>query len=105
MLGIESVFGNLGVAFGGSALAGGVTGFAAKKLFKLVIALIGVQLAIFAYLDHQGILDVQWQALDTALAGVHQSLQSVPSWLTAVGATLPIGAGFVGGFLVAFKKF
>jgi uncharacterized membrane protein (Fun14 family) len=105
VLGIESVFGNLGVAFGGSALAGGVTGFAAKKLLKLVIALIGVQLAIFAYLDHQGILDVQWQALDTALAGVHQSLQSVPSWLTAVGATLPIGAGFVGGFLVAFKKF
>lgn len=105
MLGIESVFGNIGAVFGGSALAGGVTGFAAKKLVKLVVALVGIQLAIVAYLDYRGILDVQWQAFDSALAGLHQSFQLVPSWLATVGATLPIGAGFVGGFLVAFKRF
>jgi uncharacterized membrane protein (Fun14 family) len=103
-MGFETALGNLGTAFGGSALAGGVTGFAAKKVVKIALAVVGMQLAVVAYLDHEGFLDVQWQALDHALAGVHHSLQTLPPWLTALGATVPAGAGFVGGFLLGFKK-
>lgn len=103
-MGFETVLGNLGTAFGGSALAGGITGFAAKKLAKIVLAVVGVQLAVFVYLDHQGLLDVQWQALDNVLAGVYQSVQTLPPWLTALSTTVPIGVGFVGGFLLGFKK-
>ena len=104
MLGFETALGNLGTAFGGSTLAGGVTGFAAKKLAKIVLAIVGVQLALFAYLDHQGVLNIHWEALDQVLAGIHHSLQTIPPWLTALGATIPLGAGFVGGFLFGFKK-
>jgi len=103
MMGFTPTLGSLVPVVGGSTLAGGITGFAAKKLVKLVLALVGVQLAIIAYLDHQGILNVHWEALDTALASIQQSLQVFPSWLTALGATLPIGVGFVGGFLFGFK--
>ncbi|EMA53267.1 MULTISPECIES: FUN14 domain-containing protein [Halococcus] len=103
-MGFETALGNLGTAFGGSALAGGVTGFAAKKLAKIAVAIVGIQLAVVTYLDHQGMLDVQWAALDHALAGAQQSLQTVPPWLTALGTTLPVGAGFVGGFFLGFKR-
>ena len=48
VLGFETALSNLGTAFGGSALAGGVTGFAAKKLAKIALAIVGVQLALFA---------------------------------------------------------
>lgn len=104
MIGFETALGNLGTAFGGSALAGGVTGFAAKKLAKIAVAIVGVQLAVFAYLDRQGLLDVHWEALDHALANAHESLQTLPAWLTALGTTLPVGAGFVGGFFLGFNR-
>lgn len=103
-MGIETTLWSLGTTFGGGALAGGVTGFAAKKIAKIAVALVGVQLAVFAYLDHTGLLDVHWHAFGDALAGIHQSMQTLPSWLMALGATVPIGAGFVGGFFFVFKK-
>lgn len=104
MLGFETAVWNLGTVFGGSALAGGVTGFAAKKVAKIALAVVGVQLAVFAYLDHTGLLDVHWQAFTHALADVSRSIQTLPPWLTALGASVPIGAGFVGGFFLGFKK-
>jgi len=104
VFGFETALANLGTAFGGSALAGGVTGFAAKKVAKIAVAIVGAQLAVFAYLDHQGLLDVRWRALDHALASAQESLQTLPAWLTALGTTLPVGAGFVCGFFLGFRR-
>jgi uncharacterized membrane protein (Fun14 family) len=101
---VGGVAGQLGIATGGSLVAGGVVGFAAKKLVKLAVAVIGAQLALFAYLDHEGVLDVHWQALDGALAAAGRHVGALPRWLTTLGMTVPIGAGFVGGFLVGFKR-
>lgn len=101
---VGGVAGQLGIATGGSLVAGGVVGFAAKKLVKLAVAVIGAQLALFAYLDHEGVLDVHWQALDVALAAAGRHVGMLPGWLTTLGMTVPIGAGFVGGFLVGFKR-
>jgi uncharacterized membrane protein (Fun14 family) len=101
---VGSVVGQLGMATGGSLVTGGVVGFAAKKLVKLAVAVIGAQLALFAYLDHAGVLDVHWQELDEALAAVGQHVGVLPEWLTALGMAVPIGARFVGGFLVGFKR-
>jgi uncharacterized membrane protein (Fun14 family) len=101
---VGSVVSQLGIATGGSLVTGGVVGFAAKKLMKLVVAVIGAQLALFAYLDHAGVLDVHWQAVDGAFAAAGQYVGALPGWLTTLGMAAPIGAGFVGGFLVGFKR-
>lgn len=103
MIGIETALGNLGTAVGGGALAGGATGYAAKKLAKILLVGVGVQFALFAYLDHHGLLDIQWQKLTQALAGVSHSLEMLPPWLTALGATVPVGARFVGEFFLGVK--
>jgi uncharacterized membrane protein (Fun14 family) len=101
---VGSVVGQLGIVTGGSLVTGGVIGFVAKKLVKLVVAVIGAQLALFAYLDHKGYLDVHWQAVDGALAAAGRHVGALPEWLTTLGMAVPIGVGFVGGFLVGFKR-
>ncbi|WP_408958748.1 FUN14 domain-containing protein [Natrinema sp. 74] len=95
----------LGLEFGGGAAIGGVMGFAAKKIAKLVAIMVGVQLMVFRYLESQGIITVDWNRLSAGLLQTQQRAQNVDvHWLQSVLSTLSIGAGFSGGFLVGFKR-
>lgn len=101
---VEGMIGQVGTTVGTGALAGGVSGFAAKKLFKVVLAVVGLQIALFAYLDHRGILAVEWSALDGVLATVSQRASGFAEESAALATTLPVGVGFAGGFLFGFKR-
>ncbi|GGN15302.1 FUN14 domain-containing protein [Halarchaeum nitratireducens] len=98
--------GQLGLHFGSGAVIGGVTGFAAKKVAKLIAVLIGIELALFAFLESRGILVVKWDRLSAGLlsAGQDAASSTPPSWLMSILSTLSISAGFTGGFLVGFRK-
>ncbi|MFC4448244.1 FUN14 domain-containing protein [Halorussus aquaticus] len=96
----------LGLEFGSGAVVGGVIGFAAKKVAKLIAILVGLELALFKFLESRGILTVDWNRLT---AGVLQAGEAAeggapPSWVTTILSTLSVGAGFTGGFLVGFRK-
>ncbi|NEU56371.1 FUN14 domain-containing protein [Halorussus sp. MSC15.2] len=96
----------LGLEFGSGAVVGGVIGFAAKKVAKLIAILVGIELALFKFLESRGILTVDWNRLT---AGVLQAGETAetgvpPSWVTTILSTLSVGAGFTGGFLVGFRK-
>lgn len=95
---------HLGILTGGSAALGGVLGFAAKKLLKLVAMLVGLECGLFLYLEYHGLIDIHWHALGDTLTTVATSVRTLPTWLLAEGTTASLGAGFVGGFLVSFKK-
>lgn len=96
----------LGLEFGTGAVIGGIIGFAAKKVAKLVAVIIGLELALFKFLESRGILDVRWDRLGAAFleAGQAATDGTPPSWAMSLLSTLSIGAGFTGGFLLGFKK-
>ncbi|MFB6202609.1 MAG: FUN14 domain-containing protein [Halorhabdus sp.] len=105
---VELSLPQIGLEVGGGAVIGAVIGFAAKKVAKLVALIVGLELALFKFLETRGILTVNWDAIagaaGDATAAAGEGGTQVNSWLMSLLATLPVGAGFTGGFLLAFKK-
>jgi uncharacterized membrane protein (Fun14 family) len=98
-------FEKLGLELGTGAAVGGIIGFAAKKLAKVVAVIVGVELALFKFLESRQILDVNWDKLGaTFLEAGGAAPDQPPSWLMSILSTMSVGAGFTGGFLVGFKK-
>ena len=96
----------LGLEFGSGAVVGGIIGFAAKKVAKIIAVLVGLELALFKFLEARGILSVDWERLTQGLVAPAQSAAAgaPPDWLMTILSTLSVSAGFTGGFLLGFKK-
>jgi uncharacterized membrane protein (Fun14 family) len=100
----------IGLEVGGGAVIGGIIGFAAKKIAKIIAVIIGLELALFKFLETRGILEVNWDALSStaseAVGGASGNGvgSTPPSWIMSLLSTLPVGAGFTGGFLIGFKR-
>lgn len=96
----------LGLEFGSGAVIGALIGFTAKKVAKVVAIIIGLELALFKFLESRGILSVDWAALSGGLvsAGDAAVSQTPPSWLMTILSTLSITGGFAGGFLLGFRR-
>lgn len=103
---LEIDFMQLGVDVGGGAIIGGIIGFAAKKLAKVIAVIIGLELALFKFLESQRILTVDWERLTAGMVGAGQAAasQTPPNWVMTILSTLSISAGFTGGFLLGFKR-
>lgn len=99
-------FQQLGLEFGTGAVIGGLIGFAAKKLAKVIAVIVGVELALFKFLESRGIMEVNWEKMGATFleAGEAATANNPPSWLMSVLSTLSVGAGFTGGFLLGFKR-
>jgi uncharacterized membrane protein (Fun14 family) len=96
----------LGLELGSGALLGGLVGFTAKKVAKVIAIIVGLELALFKFLESRGILVVDWNRLTAGLVGTADAAASgtPPSWAMTVLSTLSVSAGFTGGFLLGFKK-
>ena len=96
----------LGLELGSGAVIGAIIGFAAKKIAKLIAVIIGIQLALFKFLESRGILSVDWSRMTNGLVQAGESAQSStpPSWVASILSTLSISAGFAGGFFLGFRK-
>jgi len=99
----------MGLELGGGAMIGGIIGFAAKKVAKIIAVLVGIELALFKFLETRGILEVNWDAISGAAenasgAATGAASGQPPGWLLSIMSALPVSAGFTGGFLVGFKK-
>ena len=57
----------LGIEFGSGAVIGGIIGFAAKKVAKIIAIIVGLELALFKFLESRGILTVDWAALSAGV--------------------------------------
>lgn len=95
----------LGLDLGTGGVVGGVMGFAAKKIAKIVAVLVGVQLALFKFLESEGILTVDWEAVSGGLLGAGSAATSnqPPDFVMSVLSTVSISGGFAAGFLAGFK--
>jgi uncharacterized membrane protein (Fun14 family) len=96
----------LGIEFGTGGAIGGIIGFAAKKIAKVVAVIIGLELALFKFLESRGILTVDWDKLTSGFieAGQDAAQGAPPSWVQTILSTLSVGAGFTGGFLLGFRR-
>ena len=98
----------VGLEVGGGAVIGGVIGFAAKKIAKLIAVIIGLELALFKFLETRGVLQVNWEKITNASANATSTAQeggeASAGYLESIVSTLPVGAGFTGGFFVGFRK-
>jgi uncharacterized membrane protein (Fun14 family) len=96
----------LGLELGSGAVVGGIIGFAAKKVAKVVAIIIGLELALFKFLESRQILTVDWERLTAGLleTGEAATTGTPPDWAMTILSTLSVSAGFTGGFLLGFKK-
>jgi len=96
----------LGIEFGTGGVIGGIIGFAAKKIAKIIAVIVGLELALFKFLESRGILTVDWDKLSAGFLKASQDAAqgAPPSWIQTILSTLSVGAGFTGGFLLGFKK-
>lgn len=99
-------FRQLGFEAGSGAIIGGIIGFAAKKVAKVIAVLVGLELALFKFLESRGILTVDWEKLTAGIVRTSQDAASgaPPDWVMTILSTLSISGGFAAGFLVGFKK-
>ena len=96
----------LGFELGTGAVIGGIIGFAAKKIAKLIAVIVGLELALFKFLESRGILSVNWDKLGGSFEslGTAATAETPPSWVETILSTLSVSAGFTGGFFVGFKR-
>ncbi len=95
----------IGIEMGTGAVIGGLIGFAAKKIAKIIAVIIGIELAVFRFLETKGYMTVNWDKISGGLlSGGQQAADASGTWVNAIVSTLSIGAGFTGGFFVGFKR-
>lgn len=106
MVDFQALAQNIGINLGTGAVIGGIIGFTAKKVAKLIAIIIGLELALFKFLESRQILTVDWDRLGASFlsAGEVATSQTPPSWAMTLLSTLSISGGFAGGFLLGFKK-
>jgi len=107
---VDIGFQQIGLELGTGAVIGGLIGFTAKKVAKVIAVLVGLQLALFKFLESREILVVDWERLSAGLVNASTSASSAatanqpPGLVTSFLSVIPVSAGFTGGFLVGFKK-
>lgn len=103
MVGFESLLPVGGeITMGG--LLGFVTGYAAKKIAKVIAVLAGLQLAVFTYLETRGVLEVNWSKLSGLTPDTGQINAQASGYLLEMASAIPMGGGFTVGAVAGFKK-
>lgn len=103
----SQLFDNLPLAqlgFGG--MAGLVVGYTAKKIAKMTAILLGVLFLLVQVLAYNGLITVNWGAVEKTASGVWTDPNGVTfadrAW-AMISANLPFGGAFATGFLLGFK--
>ncbi len=88
---------------GVGGVGGFIVGFALKKLSKLILFLTGMFIILLIYLSTQGIININYASLWSALSGLVGLSGSAFSWIVGVISLIPFAGSFVAGFLIGLK--
>jgi uncharacterized membrane protein (Fun14 family) len=96
--------GKIGTQAGGGFLVGGMVGFAAKKVLKIVAFLGGVVVAGLMFLEQQGIASVDWTKLQSFASSAESAASGgPPPFVMEFFSILPATGGFAAGAVAGFK--
>lgn len=93
----------LALEFVASAVIGALLGFGTKRIARLLTIVVGVQLMGLRYLESRGIIVVDYDRLTAGLVGAPARAAEL-HWFESLLSTIPIGAGFVSGFVIGFHR-
>jgi len=93
----------LAYQLGIGGVGGLIVGYAVKKLSKLIVILMGLFIIALLYLGTQGMININYEALWKAVAGLAGSAGQAFSWLVGLISLLPFIGSFIVGFLLGFK--
>ncbi|MCE4615078.1 MAG: hypothetical protein F7B60_06090 [Desulfurococcales archaeon] len=95
---------NLAFQAGGGFILGFATGFAVKKVMKLLLIILGLFTLGLLYLANQGIISVNYDALKDKIEGAAGHIAGAGvSMKTYVIMNIPFAASFLAGFAAGFK--
>jgi len=100
---MSEILSPLAYQLGIGGMGGFIVGYAIKKISKLIVILIGLFLIALLYLSTQGIININYGALWTALKGSFSFAGQVASWLIGLVSILPFAGSFIVGFLLGLK--
>ncbi|MCE4606530.1 MAG: hypothetical protein F7B59_04265 [Desulfurococcales archaeon] len=95
---------NLAFQAGGGVILGFATGFAVKKLLKLLLIVLGLFTLGLLYLANEGIISVNYDALKSKIEGAAGHIAGAGvSMKTYIIMNVPFAASFLVGFAAGFK--
>ncbi|NGM71068.1 hypothetical protein G6M89_19010 [Natronolimnobius sp. AArcel1] len=97
----------LALEFLAAAVLGALVGFGAKRVAKLLAIIIGVQLMVVRYLESQEILIIDYERLTAGLVASQEQVATAGAeihWAESLLATVPVGVGFLSGFLIGYHR-
>jgi uncharacterized membrane protein (Fun14 family) len=103
---LSRLLGGQAASLGFGGVAGLVVGYTAKKVTKLAALALGLTFILLQVLAHEGLITVNWGAVQTTATHVWSDPHGVTladrAW-DVLAANLPFGSGFLGGFALGFK--
>jgi len=95
----------LGLQFGTGAVIGGLIGYFAKKVAKVLAFIVGLELALFAFLEKKGYMSVRWDALSGGLLDASETAAEVSDgWVAPTVSAAAVTGGFAGGLYLGFWR-
>ena len=91
---------DLGVGF----IGGFIIGWGVKVALKIVVALLALYILSLLYLAKLGVITINRDALLGLLGVMESSLVSFGGQIVGLIHSISLGAGFVAGFIMGFKK-
>lgn len=100
---------NIMFSAGAGAVIGFLTGFALKRIIKIISVIIGIFLAALIYFQSQNILTINWDKLQAIFNSILSSLGNILTntqpLSTIVGNLgIPLTGGLSAGFILGFIK-
>ncbi|MGB7954993.1 MAG: FUN14 domain-containing protein [Candidatus Nitrosopolaris sp.] len=99
---------------GGGFLAGALIGYALKKVMKIAGVIVGVFIAVLAYLQYQRIIQVDWDKLQAvSQSGITTIVNAVTHISNNIGAThtgalsnvgIPLASSASAGFALGLVR-
>ncbi len=88
----------------GGTLLGFAAGYAAKKVLKIALLILGLLTGSLIYLEYKGVINVNYDALVNSVEEAMGVVESTGESLKAhILANMPFASSFIAAFILGFK--
>lgn len=90
------------VTFGG--VAGYTSGYFLKKIFKVILIIMGLVFVLMQLLSHYELIVVNWANVKVIFDSFTNNQENLNSLQGILISNLPAGGGFIAGLILGLKK-